>query len=280
MPPKGKSKAAAAPAITPPAASLFDLLRAVEAVDAGLLNLSSGVTETEAAALWDVYDENGDGELSKEEIGKLVLDLGGASMTKLEGTLEKVTTALSDPAASKAMFQSFDTSGDGKIDKEEFVKLAMKGVSLLGSIGLDEVAPSPKRPRRSTSAAVARAATEPTPGELPSVLEVLFRASAVKSGVEHLSDGVTKAEAEQMWSFFDADGSGEIDASELSSLFVKQAQVVVTFLEKEVASVKEALDNSEATVETVFKELDTSKDGKVQKSEFIALAKAGLKITG
>lgn len=117
---------------------LVDLLRFEEGISAGVANLSHGVTERRAKQLWAVYDADGSGALDLSEVATLVKDMATATIKRVVRKIDALQAATDTPAASASLFASFDTSGDGQVQREEFVAAATKGVQVLHGVVDDE----------------------------------------------------------------------------------------------------------------------------------------------
>merc|ERR1712060_715601 len=72
----------------------------------------------------------GKGILNRGEAKQLVQGLVDATSARLTERLEKLKEAREDPKQVDALLSAFDISGDGKVEKDEFIQKAMEGYQL------------------------------------------------------------------------------------------------------------------------------------------------------
>lgn len=267
---------------------MLDLYEALDGVDADtgavnnqVGNLTKGVTSAQATKLWELYDHDGDGTIDRGELRRLVHDLGNAIIRKLSMKVERISKQMSEPkAAAASLLKAFDTSHDGKVQKDEFVRLAMNGVRNIDAV-TDDGAPPAKRAKAAADPAAnearkTKAAGRGQPG-FEMIHMMMLRVANLKQGLSNLATGVTEAEADALWKTFDADGDGTLDLGELQALFAEQATTAIQAIYSRIAAYADALSKS-ATVDDLLDRFDEDGDGKVQKAEFIALAVKGVRI--
>ncbi len=121
---------------------MLDLYDALEGVDysSGAVtnqvgNLTKGVTSAQATRLWELYDHDSNDILDRSELRRLVHDLGNAIIRRLSAKVERISKQMSNPkAAAKSLLTAFDTSRDGRVQKEEFMALAMRGLHNIDAV--------------------------------------------------------------------------------------------------------------------------------------------------
>jgi enamine deaminase RidA (YjgF/YER057c/UK114 family) len=117
----------------------------------------TGISEEKATELWNRYDENGDGELEKDEAKHMVIDLANLTVEWAKSNIESIMATandgpdvdpkalikenedkielayklMKDDAVIARILKDFDTDGDGKVSKEEFLSKATEGYDLL-----------------------------------------------------------------------------------------------------------------------------------------------------
>lgn len=120
--------------------------------------LSAGLSEEDAKKLWQQCDKKGTGVLNRAEAKQLVQLLADESSERLRERLDKLKEARSDPAQVDAFLSAFDISGDGKVEKDEFVKKAMEGYNI--PLDLDEEEEEEAEEKEAAAAAPKRAPSE------------------------------------------------------------------------------------------------------------------------
>jgi Ca2+-binding EF-hand superfamily protein len=292
---------------------LVDLLRFEESLSLGVANLSHGVTRRRAQQLWSLYDADGNGTLDLGEVSNMVKDIGRATLKRIERKTSALEAALVNQAASASLFNAFDTSGDGKVQHEEFIALATKGVRVLRDVVDEEdededlAARATKRSRLDSGASCASACPpedkmkakeeeEDTPAALSRLgsfegrQRLLMRAasfnlpppllmrqeSAVIATAE-LRHGVSVETAERLWATFDKDKNGVLDKAEVHAIFATQIARLVEQLRAKASALSAAVSEL-STSAKVLREMDTNGDGKVQEDEFLRLATSGIEV--
>mmetsp|Transcript_10202 Transcript_10202/g.19329 ORF Transcript_10202/g.19329 Transcript_10202/m.19329 type:complete len:161 (-) Transcript_10202:240-722(-) len=102
--------------------------------------------------------------------------------------------------------------------------------------------------------------------------------AAREAGLEKLSGGVSGAEAERLWTVYDADGNGVLDRNEAKKLVQDMIRISCEGLQQKIDSLRAAL-NDEATVDELVNSIDLDKDGRITKSEFVAKAMFGVQLS-
>ncbi len=97
---------------------------------AGLSNLATGVTAAEAEALWKTFDADGDGVLDQGELQALFAEQATTAIQSIYARIASYAAAMSRSATVDELLDRFDADGDGKVQKSEFVALAVKGVKI------------------------------------------------------------------------------------------------------------------------------------------------------
>ena len=110
--------------------SLTELLGQTAMIKRGLKDLSRGIGEEEAEELWREFDRDGNGYLDADEVRNLFKHQANVSCDLLQRQMDRVCSSLDDPTTTDALLRELDISGDGKVQQEEFVKLAMGGIRI------------------------------------------------------------------------------------------------------------------------------------------------------
>uniref|UniRef100_A0A7S1L1J4 EF-hand domain-containing protein n=1 Tax=Alexandrium catenella TaxID=2925 RepID=A0A7S1L1J4_ALECA len=92
--------------------------------------LSEGLSEEDANKLWQQCDKKQTGVLDRAQAKQLVQLLADDTCKKLSEKIEKLQEARKDGAQVDAFLNAFDISGDGKVEKYEFIKKAMEGYEI------------------------------------------------------------------------------------------------------------------------------------------------------
>ncbi|KAF0982334.1 hypothetical protein FDP41_011264 [Naegleria fowleri] len=95
--------------------------------DLSLEKLQSGLSIEEAEKLWNEADTNKDGILSEKEAKELLKDLNSSVMNKIKQSLQKLEEYLQSEELLKEWMSDCDENKDGKITKEEFMKVLTTG---------------------------------------------------------------------------------------------------------------------------------------------------------
>jgi Ca2+-binding EF-hand superfamily protein len=106
------------------------LMLRVANLKAGLANLATGVTEEEAEALWKTFDADGDGTLDLAELQALFTEQATTAIQSIYARIASYADALSRSKTVDELLDKFDADGDGKVQKSEFIKLAVTGVKI------------------------------------------------------------------------------------------------------------------------------------------------------
>jgi Ca2+-binding EF-hand superfamily protein len=279
---------------------LVDLLRFEESLSLGVANLSHGVTRRRAQQLWSLYDADGNGTLDLGEVSNMVKDIGRATLKRIERKTSALEAALVNQAASASLFNAFDTSGDGKVQHEEFIALATKGVRVLRDVVDEEdededlAARATKRSRLDSGASCASACPpedkmkakeeeEDTPAALSRLgsfegrQRLLMRQESAVIATAELRHGVSVETAERLWATFDKDKNGVLDKAEVHAIFATQIARLVEQLRAKASALSAAVSEL-STSAKVLREMDTNGDGKVQEDEFLRLATSGIEV--
>ena len=133
---------------------MLDLKDAIEGVEypSGAVinhvgNLTKGVTEAQAARIWELYDHDGNGVMDRSELRRLVHDLGNAIIRRLSNKVERISKQMSKPKDSaKELLKALDKNRDGRVQKVEFVNLAIRGLDNIDAMSPDERGGSSRGP--------------------------------------------------------------------------------------------------------------------------------------
>jgi len=286
--------------------NLLELLRFEGSLALGVANLSHGVTEPRAQRLWEVYDSDSNGWLDVQEVSHLIKDMARAMLRRMERKITTLKAALTNPDASASLFAAFDTSGDGKVQHDEFITLATKGVRVLRDVldPDDEAAlrlrkrarPNPHGaddPSLSGSPSFKEAGkvtvTNPYPvqeGRMRLLMRagsfhlpppLMMRKESTIEATAQISDGVDEETAERLWATLDRDRNGVLDRSEVHAIFAMQCTQLIERLESEAKQLTTAVQEL-STSAKVMLAMDVDGDGKIQRHEFIQAATAGFLI--
>ena len=280
---------------------LLELLRFEGSLALGVANLSHGVTEPRAERLWEVYDSDSNGWLDVQEVSHLIKDMARAMLRRMERKITTLKAALTNPDASSSLFAAFDTSGDGKVQHDEFITLATKGVRVLRDV-LDPDDEAALRQRKRARPNPHGTDDSPSFKEAGKVtvtnsypvqegrMRLLMRAGSFhlppplmmrkESTIEataQISDGVDEETAERLWATLDTDRNGYLDRSEVHAIFAMQCTQLIERLESEAKQLTTAVQEL-STSAKVMLAMDADGDGKIQRSEFIQAATAGFMI--
>ena len=132
---------------------MLDLKDAIDGVDmSGAVinhvgNLTKGVNSTQAARIWELYDHDGNGVMDRSELRRLVHDLGNAIIRRLSNKVERISKQMSTPKDSaKELLKALDKNRDGRVQKVEFVNLAIRGLGNIDAMTADERGGSSRGP--------------------------------------------------------------------------------------------------------------------------------------
>ena len=133
---------------------MLDLKEAIEDVEypSGAVinhvgNLTKGVTEAQAARIWELYDHDGNGVMDRSELRRLVHDLGNTIIRRLSNKVERISKQMSKPKDSaKELLKALDKNRDGLVQKVEFVNLAIQGLGNIDAMTADERGGSSRGP--------------------------------------------------------------------------------------------------------------------------------------
>ncbi|EFC45823.1 predicted protein [Naegleria gruberi] len=115
------------------------LLTVVKSIS--LEHLESGLNAEEAESLWKEADLNHDGILSESEAKSLLKNLNLTIMERLRKAMSDLDQYLQSDELLKEWMKECDENQDGKITKDEFLKMVMSGhaVDTIPKILLDSI---------------------------------------------------------------------------------------------------------------------------------------------
>jgi Ca2+-binding EF-hand superfamily protein len=260
------------------------LMLRVADLKAGLANLATGVTEEEAEALWKTFDADGDGTLDLAELQALFTEQATTAIQSIYARIASYADALSRSRTVDELLDKFDADGDGKVQKSEFIKLAVTGVKIPTPDLYDLYDPKQNQLEDSDFEVLSqslRTGDVADSGDLMLDLKeaiggVEYPSGAVINHVGNLTKGVTEAQAARSWELYDHDGNGVMDRSELRRLVHDLGNAIIRRLSNKVERISKQMSKPKDSAKELLKALDKNRDGRVQKVEFVNLAIRGL----
>mmetsp|Transcript_36859 Transcript_36859/g.89817 ORF Transcript_36859/g.89817 Transcript_36859/m.89817 type:complete len:338 (-) Transcript_36859:1190-2203(-) len=252
-----------------PSDRLAEVLRVFEDVGSGEPELWKPVTERQAEELWRLYDADRSGRLEREEVCNLVKDLANAHYKRLSEQINQLSVAVASTSEADSLFEALDTSGDGKVQKEEFIALAQSGIHNLPVC--EDAGIPPKRARSQDGVPVHR---DSSTGSKASLAGIFALSARSRKGLQRLSSGITADEAEQLWAEIDVDGDGYLDEEKVRNLFCAQVDAVLSNLYGRLRDILKCIADT-AVADRLITDLDRNKDGIIEKHEFVECAMSG-----